>query len=345
MILFALAAAGLALRASRWHPSPLEVTDAGEPQETPPGAADPRGDDRPVYPYSIISGGAHSGSELKAAIDADPVVRTHFANFDLTKTRVVTLDAPRVAHVSYRVGNSVYWTRKTVVLGTGEKILTDGQHVARTRCGNQVADVPGVIAAGEPAPTVLDTPLSALTRGPLSGLTIRLAAPGVGGPGNTPSSVGSTGGGPGPLPAGSRTGGGIGGPGGVGHTTTPTTTPSLQPSDGDNATPDTDQDPVTPENPVGGPRGGPGNPGNPNLPPNPLSPADVIPGLQTPPPGGQPPATFGPPSGPPDGPPHTDDPPSNPPGQPTPVPEPSRIVLVGASAGAWLARRRRTRRA
>jgi PEP-CTERM motif len=340
MILFALAAAGFALGASLWHPSTLEVTDAGESQETPPGAADPRGDDRPVYPYSIISGGAHSASELKAAIDADPVVRTHFANFDLTKTRVVTLDAPRVAHVSYRVGNTVYWTRKTVVLGTGEKILTDGQHVARTRCGNQVADVPGVIAADEPAPTVLDTPLSALPRGPLSGLTIRLAAPGVGGPGNTPSSVG----GPGPLPAGSPTGGGIGGPGGVGRTTTPTTTPSLQPSDGDHATPDTNQDPVTPENPVGGPSGGPGNPGNPNLPPNPLS-ADVIPSLQTPPPGGQPPATFGPPSGPPEGPPHTDDPPSNPPGQPTPVPEPSTIVLVGASAGAWLARRRRTRRA
>src|SRR6478609_7588240 len=158
-LLLVIAAFAFAVLAAQWRGANTVATnEASQLLDGATDAPNAAADARPVYPYSIISGGAHSVAELKAAIDADPVVRTHFASFDLSRTRVETLDTPRVAHVSYRVGNNVYWTRKTVILSTGEKVLTDGQHVARTRCGNQVADVPGTVGPDEPAPGLLDTP-------------------------------------------------------------------------------------------------------------------------------------------------------------------------------------------
>ena len=115
--------------------------------------------ERPTYPYSIIPGGAHSIKALRQAIDDDPVVRAHYANFDLSRTRVVRLTEPRVAHVSYRIGDQVFWTSRRLLLKAGETVLTDGVHYARTRCGNQLAVLPGTTSAEEPTPDVFDTPL------------------------------------------------------------------------------------------------------------------------------------------------------------------------------------------
>jgi hypothetical protein len=120
---------------------------------------------RPVYPYSIIRGGANSADELARAIEGDPVVAAHYSDFDLAKTKVVRLEQPKVAHVSYRIGNSVYWTRKPVVIPAGETVLTDGKHMSRTRCGNCLEEVdaagvvPGPVSPNEPAAAVLDTPI------------------------------------------------------------------------------------------------------------------------------------------------------------------------------------------
>ena len=138
------------------------VSDAGQPQAavTPDLPTLPAAVlDRAVYPYSIVEGGARSADELKQAIAEDPVVAAHYADFDLENTKVVRLEQPKLAHVSYRVGNAVYWTRKPLVIGAGETVLTDGVHVARTRCANQLADMPGETSAAEPALAVLDTPL------------------------------------------------------------------------------------------------------------------------------------------------------------------------------------------
>jgi hypothetical protein len=87
-------------------------------------------DGRPVYPYSVIPGGAPTVDVLRQAINTDPVVRVHYANFNLARTHVVRLRVPRVAHVSYRLGNAVYWTKRAVVLKVGETVLTDGRHFA-----------------------------------------------------------------------------------------------------------------------------------------------------------------------------------------------------------------------
>ncbi len=126
----------------------------GTPEVTPAALGE-----RPVYPYSIVAGGAASADELQKAIDADPVVAGHYANFDLSKTRVEKLTKPKVAFVSYRMGNDIYWTRKPLVIRAGERILTDGENIARTRCANQLSALPGPTSEFEPPAVTLDTPV------------------------------------------------------------------------------------------------------------------------------------------------------------------------------------------
>lgn len=161
VVLALVAAAVVGEKIHRARVAPDVGTISGQPDlaqgaPTPVSAAD----DRRVYPYSIIEGGASTVDELKEAIERDPVVAEHFVKFDLSKTRVETLEAPRLAHVSYRQGNDVFWTRKKVVIPAGERVLTDGVNIARTRCGNCLSEVPGPVSATEPAASVLDTPIS-----------------------------------------------------------------------------------------------------------------------------------------------------------------------------------------
>jgi hypothetical protein len=114
---------------------------------------------RVIYPYSIIPGGVHSVADLRRAVAGDPVVAAHFARFDLAKCRIVQLGHDEYAYVSYRFGNDVFWTKQAVKLSKGEKLLTDGEHFARTRCGNQVSEAfQAHTWMSEPPAAVLDTP-------------------------------------------------------------------------------------------------------------------------------------------------------------------------------------------
>jgi hypothetical protein len=114
--------------------------------------------DRPIYPYSIVEGGVETIDELREQMARDPVVAAHYRDFNLSKARIERLETPRVAHVSYRMNDAVYWTRKPVVVPAGETILTDGKIEARTRCANQLAFEPGPVSDDEPDPAVLETP-------------------------------------------------------------------------------------------------------------------------------------------------------------------------------------------
>jgi hypothetical protein len=116
---------------------------------------------RPVYPYSLIPGGVASAAELRSAVAHDPVVAAHYAAFDLVNAHVVQVKEARSVYVSYRRGDDVFWTSKKLRLAVGETLITDGQHVSRTRCGNQVSDEPRmpVSLAGDPEPQILDTPV------------------------------------------------------------------------------------------------------------------------------------------------------------------------------------------
>jgi hypothetical protein len=119
----------------------------------------PAGHSRPVFSYSVIAGGAESPQELRGAVAADPVVAQHYADFDIAKARRVTLDAPKLMYVSYRIGNKVFWTKHKLALRKGEAMLSDGRSMARTRCGNRVSVLPvRPNAPAEPTSSELDGP-------------------------------------------------------------------------------------------------------------------------------------------------------------------------------------------
>ncbi len=122
---------------------------------------------RKVYPYSIIAGGARTVEEARRAM-SDPAVRDHYGAFDLKQLKQVVLTADMSGYVSYRFGEKIYWTSKTVHLKAGETIYTDGQHIARGRCLNCYSAHPMMpTRPHEPTEVIMDTsvevPIIAMT--------------------------------------------------------------------------------------------------------------------------------------------------------------------------------------
>jgi hypothetical protein len=116
-----------------------------------------------IYPYSIVPGGIHSLAELRRAMEIDPVVAAQYAKFNLSKFRIVKVRHDEYVYVSYRIGSDVFWTKKRLRICKGETLVTDGEYFARTRCGNQLSQVPQVSTwSSEPPAAVLDTPVAPL---------------------------------------------------------------------------------------------------------------------------------------------------------------------------------------
>lgn len=148
---------------------------------------------RPLYPYSVIPGGAANPQELKTAVLHDPVVAAHYADFNLENAHVVRQDADRPMYVSYRLGGRVFWTRKALVIHKGEKLISDGANEARTRCGNRLSATPvAPVSPEQPPADVLAAPeapiLFAGNYPPSSGFPL---VPPLGGGPATPGSSGS----------------------------------------------------------------------------------------------------------------------------------------------------------
>src|SRR5271170_7123414 len=115
--------------------------------------------DRVLYPYSVIPDGVRSSAELRNAVAHDEVVARHYSDFDLREVRVARLQEARAVFVSYRVGSRIFWTKNRLNLPAGETVVTDGEHMARTRCGNRLSDVPiGPVLAKEPLPEAMEIP-------------------------------------------------------------------------------------------------------------------------------------------------------------------------------------------
>lgn len=111
-----------------------------------------------VYRNSVIPGGVRQSSELTFALARDQVASVHYANFDAASASIVHVKAPRLVHVSYRMDDKIYWTKRKVRIPAGEALLTDGKSFVRARCGNRIADTPlGAVSNKEPAPEELDT--------------------------------------------------------------------------------------------------------------------------------------------------------------------------------------------
>ena len=139
--------------------APLEATEAIAP--VPIVDVADNGSPRPHYRHAVIPGGAYSGDELAAALREDAVVAAHYRSVDPSRVRTTVTPAARMAYVSYRIGNRVFWTRKPVRIPAGETLLTDGEIEIRARCGNAVSDIAREpVSDVEPIAAELDEPMS-----------------------------------------------------------------------------------------------------------------------------------------------------------------------------------------
>lgn len=124
---------------------------------------------RESYPYSVIPGGAYDWMELQESVKRDPVVRKHLGDMDPARVWAEMVRQPMQAYVSYRKGESIYWTDHPVRIAQGEVLLTDGRHFIRARCGNRVelkkpTPLPGRVPPPEPPPPEIafETPMPGL---------------------------------------------------------------------------------------------------------------------------------------------------------------------------------------
>jgi hypothetical protein len=114
-----------------------------------------------VYPYSVIPGGVKDPDDLHNATLRDYVVRRHYSHFDFSNARLTRLTEAREVYLSYRIRDTVFWTRRKIRLRPGELLLTDGKITARAGCGNQISDTAKPeVSEGEPAEDVLDQPVA-----------------------------------------------------------------------------------------------------------------------------------------------------------------------------------------
>ena len=114
---------------------------------------------RQLYPYSVIPGGVQNPQELNYDVSHDPVVASHYADFNIAKAHVERLNQDELAYVSYRIGDHVFWTNKKLKLAKGETVITDGTNVARTRCGNRISMLPLLpVSPEQPAPQDIEAP-------------------------------------------------------------------------------------------------------------------------------------------------------------------------------------------
>ena len=93
---------------------------------------------------------------MKAATAKDGVVAAHYASFDVSRARRISLKSDRAAYVSFRIGKDVFWTSRRVNLRRGELVLSDGESLVRARCGNRISDVPrSPVSSQEPPEHVM----------------------------------------------------------------------------------------------------------------------------------------------------------------------------------------------
>ena len=120
-----------------------------------------------VYPYSVVPGGVKDPDDLRSAALRDYVVRRHYAHFDFSHARLVRATEAREVYLSYRIRDTVFWTRRRIRLHLGELLLTDGNITARARCGNQISDTAKPeVSNEEPAEDVTDQPVAAVDGAP-----------------------------------------------------------------------------------------------------------------------------------------------------------------------------------
>ena len=115
--------------------------------------------------------GASSVETFRASVKSDPLLARRFAGFQWASARVLVLEEPRAAHVTYRQAGRIGWTRKKLTLVAGETLVTDGKTTVRSYCCNEITDgpaTPSELTDGPAAPAEASAgaePPSELTAG------------------------------------------------------------------------------------------------------------------------------------------------------------------------------------
>jgi hypothetical protein len=131
-----------------------------------------------VYPYSVVPGGVKDPDDLRYKALRDWVVRRHYAHFDFSHARLERATEAREVYLSYRVRDTVFWTRRKIRLHIGELLLTDGKITARARCGNQISETAKPeVSEEEPDEDVLDQPVAMIDSVPSLPIRPMLAPP------------------------------------------------------------------------------------------------------------------------------------------------------------------------
>jgi hypothetical protein len=130
-----------------------------------------------VYPYSVVPGGVKDPDDLRYKALRDWVVRRHYAHFDYSHAHLVRATEAREVYLSYRIRDTVFWTRRRIRLHLGELLLTDGKITARARCGNQISDAAKPeVSDEEPDEDILDQPVAGIESAPSLPIRPLLAA-------------------------------------------------------------------------------------------------------------------------------------------------------------------------
>ncbi|HEX8029702.1 MAG TPA: hypothetical protein VF491_14610, partial [Vicinamibacterales bacterium] len=153
-------AAGLAVAFSEAALAPEAHANAGPSDPAShiePAVVESPKDGRANYNYSVIPGGARNPQELAHAMQTDSVVADHYRDVDPASMRPERMPADRLAYVSYRKNDQVFWTKNKVRIYEGETILTNGDAQIRGRCGNAISMAPMLPTADdEPDTAVFD---------------------------------------------------------------------------------------------------------------------------------------------------------------------------------------------
>jgi len=111
----------------------------------------------------VVPGGVKDLRDLREAAARDSVIRRHYARFDYDHAQLLRASEAREVYLSYRIRDTVFWTRKKVRLHVGELLLTDGKITARAHCGNQISDTAKPeVSQEEPEEDVLDQPVAVM---------------------------------------------------------------------------------------------------------------------------------------------------------------------------------------
>jgi PEP-CTERM motif len=106
--------------------------------------------------HYVVCRGVPSIAQYNQVMRADATVRKLYSV--MGPVQITTLDNSEFAYDSYRVGNSIYWTKKTKFIPAGEPVISDGKWAILMRCGNLIALDPQYPITDSPEPQDLYPP-------------------------------------------------------------------------------------------------------------------------------------------------------------------------------------------